>query len=338
MSKAALCVGINEFEHLPKSSWLQGCVNDARDLAGLLETGYGFPDSDISVLLDSQATKERVVAQLNSLLDRAASGELQHIVFTFSSHGTQIPDTSDDEADRLDEAFACYDINNSGDSWDPATVISDDELFSLFARLPDGVLMDVVLDTCHSGTGLKSLDLLPGRRPRFLPAPTARGVAATEFSEPRALRDLVKAGRGVKPVLLAACRADQTAADAYPGGPLQRRLHLQLHQGRQGRRHPGPGGHPEAGQQGPQGRRVRPGRPAGRHDGGAEGSLGKLTEAHSRRSSSGWKVAAGILIPASLLMISSFSCCHSASMTGLSAAKHSLPPSSKRSSPPPRTV
>ncbi|MDQ0075221.1 caspase family protein [Arthrobacter oryzae] len=218
MSKAALCVGINEFEHLPKSSWLQGCVNDARDLAGLLQADYGFAEADISILLDAQATKEQVVAQLNSLLDRAASGELQHIVFTFSSHGTQIPDASDDEADRLDEAFACYNINNSGDTWDPATVISDDELFTLFARLPDGVLMDVVLDTCHSGTGLKSLDLLPGRRPRFLPAPTARGVAATEFSDTRALRDLVKAGRGVKPVLLAACRADQTAADAFLEG------------------------------------------------------------------------------------------------------------------------
>jgi hypothetical protein len=218
MSKAALCVGINEFEHLPKSSWLQGCVNDARDLAGLLQADYGFAEADISILLDAQATKEQVVAQLNSLLDRAASGELQHIVFTFSSHGTQIPDVSDDEADRLDEAFACYNINNSGDTWDPATVISDDELFTLFARLPDGVLMDVVLDTCHSGTGLKSLDLLPGRRPRFLPAPTARGVAATEFSDTRALRDLVKAGRGVKPVLLAACRADQTAADAFLEG------------------------------------------------------------------------------------------------------------------------
>ena len=218
MSKAALCVGINEFEHLPKSSWLQGCVNDARDLAGLLQADYGFADADISILLDSQATKEQVVTQLSSLLDRAASGELRHIVFTFSSHGTQIPDTNDDEADRLDEAFACYNINNAGDSWDPATVISDDELFALFARLPDGVLMDVVLDTCHSGTGLKSLDLLPGRRPRFLPAPTARGVAATEFKDTRALRDLVKAGSGVKPILLAACRADQTAADAFLEG------------------------------------------------------------------------------------------------------------------------
>ncbi|MBT2596807.1 caspase family protein [Arthrobacter sp. ISL-72] len=218
MSKAALCVGINEFEHLPGSSWLQGCVNDARDIAGLLRANYGFAESDITMLLDSQATKEQVVARLSSMLDRAAAGELQHIVFTFSSHGTQIPDTSDDEADRLDEAFACYDINNSGDSWDPATVISDDELFALFARLPDGVLFDVVLDTCHSGTGLKSLDLLPGRRPRFLPAPTPRGVAATEFADTRALRDLVKTGQGVKPVLLAACRADQTAADAFLEG------------------------------------------------------------------------------------------------------------------------
>jgi metacaspase-1 len=218
MSKAALCVGINEFKHLPKSSWLQGCVNDAGDLAALLEARYSFAPSEITVLRDAQATKEAVVAGLNGLMDRAASGELDHIVFTFSSHGTQIPDTDDDEADRLDEAFACHDINSSGDAWDANTVISDDELYTLFARLPDGVLMDVVLDTCHSGTGLKSLDLLPGRRPRFLPAPTARGVAATEFHDTRALRDLVKSGRGVKPVLLAACRADQTAADAYLDG------------------------------------------------------------------------------------------------------------------------
>jgi hypothetical protein len=218
MSKAALCVGINEFKHLPKSSWLQGCVNDAGDLAGLLESQYSFAPSDITVLSDAQGTKEQVLAELNGLIDRATAGELDHIVFTFSSHGTQIPDTNDDEADRLDEAFACYDINSSGDSWDPNTVISDDELFTLFARLPDGVLMDVVLDTCHSGTGLKSLDLLPGRRPRFLPAPTARGVVATEFHETRALRDLVKSGRGVKPVLMAACRSDQTAADAYLDG------------------------------------------------------------------------------------------------------------------------
>lgn len=218
MSKAALCVGINKFKFLPQSSWLQGCVNDADDLSTLLADQYSFKSGDITILKDAKATKKAVMAEINSLVDKSVAGTADHLVFTFSSHGTQIPDTSGDEADRLDEAFACYDINNTGDAWDPATVISDDELSAAFARLPEGVLMDVVLDTCHSGTGLKSLDLLPGRRPRFLPAPTPRAVITTEFNDSRTLRDLVKAATSSKPVLMAACRSDQTAADALIDG------------------------------------------------------------------------------------------------------------------------
>lgn len=218
MSKAALCVGINEFKFLPQASWLNGCVNDAEDLAGMLEKDYGFDRSAITVLRDAGAAKKTVMAELNKLVDAAVSGAANHIVFTFSSHGTQIPDNSGDEDDSLDEAFACYDINDAGDSWDPDTVISDDELAAAFSRLPEGVLMDVVLDTCHSGTGLKSLDLIPGRRPRFLPAPTPRAVVANEDLETRTLRDLVKAAKLSTPVLMAACRSDQTAADALMEG------------------------------------------------------------------------------------------------------------------------
>ncbi|MFJ4260952.1 caspase domain-containing protein [Paenarthrobacter nicotinovorans] len=218
MDKAALCVGINKFKYLPQSSWLQGCVNDAEDLAALLGDSYGFPASQITVLRDAKATKKAVLAEINTLVDAAVAGTVQQLVFTFSSHGTQIPDTSGDEEDSLDEAFACYDINNAGDAWDAGTVVSDDELAAVFARLPDGVLMDVVLDTCHSGTGLKSLDLIPGRRPRFLPAPTPRAVMAHEDLETRTLRDLVKTAKLSTPVLMAACRSDQTAADALMDG------------------------------------------------------------------------------------------------------------------------
>ncbi|WP_458109095.1 caspase family protein [Arthrobacter sp. R3-55] len=218
MSKAALCVGINKFKFLPQASWLNGCVNDAEDLASLLEKQYGFDGSSITVLRDAKAVKKTVMAALNALVDAAVAGTATHIVFTFSSHGTQVPDTSGDESDRLDEAFACYDINNSGEDWDVDTVITDDELATLFARLPEGVLMDVVLDTCHSGTGLKSLDLLPGRRPRFLPAPTPRAVIANESKDIRSLRDMVKTARLSAPVLMAACRSDQTAADAFIEG------------------------------------------------------------------------------------------------------------------------
>ena len=151
-------------------------------------------------------------------------------MFSFSSHGTQVPNNAGDkdEPDGLDEAFACYDIRQQGDSWDRSTVIVDDELRDLFGTLPEGVLLEVFLDTCHSGSGLKDLDdvmqaMLLGRRPRFLPPPTPTGLIkarAIREATPRqvdrkALVELTKGPRGSsKPVLFAACRPAQTAADA----------------------------------------------------------------------------------------------------------------------------
>jgi hypothetical protein len=223
-TRAALCVGINNFENLPQSSWLHGCVNDANDLAGLLREQYGFASDDVSVLVDAEASKKAVLEALTGLVERAESGNLDQIVFTFSSHGTQIPDTNGDEADSLDECFACYDIDSAGDSWNKDTVIVDDELHGLLLRLPAASRMDVVLDTCHSGTGLRALDLIPGRRPRFLPPPTPdglRNVEALETTKKQSLKELsqrTNGGGGGQAVLMAACRDDQTATDAFIEG------------------------------------------------------------------------------------------------------------------------
>lgn len=215
----ALCVGINDFQNLPRGSWLNGCVNDANDFAQMLGAGYGFADGQIEVLTDAAATKAAVMGRLGEAMDRAAADGLKHLVFTFSSHGTQIPDASGDEADQADEAFATYDLDQAGDQWDPATLISDDELHDLISRAGPGVLVEVVLDTCHSGDGLKALDLLPGRRPRFVPPPTPIGLERTATADPRAFRDLVsRSARGTRPVLLAGCRSDQTSADAVFDG------------------------------------------------------------------------------------------------------------------------
>lgn len=219
MAKRALCVGINEFANLPMASWLNGCVNDATDMAAMLRR-RGFTGRATTVLADSAATKSAVLGALTKLVGTAKAGD--HIVFSFSSHGTQVPDRDGDEPDRADECFACYDLAQQGNQWDRSTVIVDDELRALFAGLAKGVLVEVFLDTCHSGTGLKPLDLLSGRRPKFLPPPTAIGY-----------RQLGRADRGggvsgamkgvpaaLRPVLYAGCRDDQTSADAtFDGRP-----------------------------------------------------------------------------------------------------------------------
>jgi len=228
MTSRALCVGINEFASLPQTSWLHGCVNDANDIAKALRP-LGFTARATTVLTDAGATKKAVMTALTTLVDTAKAGD--HLIFTFSSHGTQVPNEpgGDDEPDGLDEAFACHDIRQKGDQWDRDTVIVDDELRDLFARVPAGVLLEVLLDTCHSGTGLRDLEeimqaQLLGRKPRFLPAPTRRGlertreiraVAPVRTVDRKALVELTRSrSTASKPVLFAACKPDQTASDA----------------------------------------------------------------------------------------------------------------------------
>jgi metacaspase-1 len=227
MTRRALCVGINEFKSLPMSSWLSGCVNDADDISKALKK-LGFTARTTTVLRDRDATKKKVMTALTDMVEKSVPGD--HLVFTFSSHGTQVPSMPDDpdEPDGLDEAFACHDIKQDGDSWDRKTVIVDNELRDVFTKVPEGVLVEVLLDTCHSGTGLKDLDdiqqaMLLGRRPRFLPPPTPRGlnkardIRATTGGavDRKKLLDLGNVPKGTaKPVLFAACRPDQTASDA----------------------------------------------------------------------------------------------------------------------------
>jgi hypothetical protein len=214
MTAKALCVGINKFAHLPQASWLNGCVNDALDMAAFLERRPEFAGGHIKILKDTAATKAKVMGALKDLI---ADEDVDHIVFTFSSHGTQVPDKNGDEVvDHVDEAFACHDLKQKGRDWDRNTVIVDDELKELFDTVRKGVLVEVILDTCNSGTGLKALDLLQGRRPRFIPPPTPLGIRRLERkADPKGLQTEIKAvPAGIRPVLFAACRADQLSSDA----------------------------------------------------------------------------------------------------------------------------
>ena len=165
MSKKALCVGINDYPY-GSGNDLNGCVNDAKDWAGLLTNKFGFASSDVKVLLDAEATKANIMAALTGLVTGAKSGDL--LVFTNSSHGTYLADTSGDE-EKYDEAMCPYDC-------DDGNLIVDDELRELFGKLADGVRLTVISDSCFSGTVTRVAysDILPGlktpddRRVRFL--------------------------------------------------------------------------------------------------------------------------------------------------------------------------
>ena len=217
MGKKALCVGINDFKNYPSAA-LNGCVNDSEEMKDVLKTFLGFTDADIVTLTDEKATKANIMENLNAMVVGAREGRYSFLVFSFSSHGTQVPDLSGDEPDRADEAFCPHDLAQEEGKWDPDHIISDDELHNLFTKLPENVLLEVFLDTCHSGTGLKSIDLLLDRRPRYLPPPSLEAFKEIEERHSRGLvKSLMEKGI-IHHILWTGCRSDQTSADAIIGG------------------------------------------------------------------------------------------------------------------------
>jgi len=216
-NRKALCVGINHFKNYPSAA-LQGCVNDANDMSTLLQKYLGFKSGDITVLHDAQATKAAIMSNLKAMVEGAKAGKYSYLAFSLSSHGTQVPDVSGDEDDRADEAFCPHDLAQAGNQWDKKHIITDDELRDLFIQLPANVLLEVYLDTCHSGTGIKAIDLLLDRKPRYLPPPSMEAFEQVEGRRPRGLsRGLLEKGI-VHHILWAGCRADQTSADANIAG------------------------------------------------------------------------------------------------------------------------
>ena len=229
--KKALLVGINKFANYSQFT-LNGCVNDAKDMADLYKDLLGFKNSEITMLTDAQATKAKIMANLKAMVADAKVGKLGYLVFSLSSHGTQMNDSSGDEPDGKDEAFVPHDIAEKGGSWDPSHIISDDELHDLFLQLPANVLLEVYLDTCHSGSGLRGAEFgLYAPRARYIAPPEHEFGKKTArmrgFTLRRRPSSKAKAGAasvskeavaGAHHILWTGCKANETSADAYFNG------------------------------------------------------------------------------------------------------------------------
>jgi metacaspase-1 len=212
MVKKALCVGINNFKNYPSNA-LQGCINDANDMEALLIKYMGYSPVDIVKLTDTTATKVNIMKSLKEMVEGAKAGKYDGIIFSMSSHGTQVPDTSGDEPDKVDEAFCPHDLATKGNVWDPDHIILDDELHDLFVQLPETVSLEVYLDTCHSGSGLKAIEMLQDRKPRFMPPPSLDAFQEVEGKISKGASSLTDEGK-TQHILWSACKPEQTSADA----------------------------------------------------------------------------------------------------------------------------
>ena len=214
MKKHALLVGINNYS---KINDLQGCINDVTNVRSILKTYFGYTNSDIRVLTDDRATKKNILDRLEKMVIDSKSGD--SLIFHFSGHGSQIRDREGDELnDHMDELICPCDMN-----WDDG-FITDDMLRAILDQLPKGVKMEILLDSCHSGTGTREFG--PG---------SFEGFGESCFANDRYARppvdiecriqgdeDKLKPVRAFRTdteiilnhVLWAGCKDNQTSADA----------------------------------------------------------------------------------------------------------------------------
>jgi hypothetical protein len=213
MPKKAFCVGINDYPY--DGSDLNGCVNDARAWAEVLISHYDFLPADVKLITDAEATKARMIAGIKDLLTGARSGDV--LVFTNSSHGTYIADSSGDEPSYA-EAMCPYDVADA--------VLLDDELRELFAELPQGVRLTVISDSCFSGTVTRAIvsEVLPGilktpddRRVRFLNPALRGGIVLPNPWKAQPKRQKYAESK-MREVLLSGCTDKEYSYDALIGG------------------------------------------------------------------------------------------------------------------------
>ncbi len=166
MADKAFLNGINNYKYV---SDLRGCVNDVAEMESLLMDACGFSKTNIRTRTDNRVTKDEIKSGWKWLLRGAKAGD--RLVFHFSGHGSYTVDQDGDEQDdHRDELLCLYDMD-----WDDAeSYLLDDELWEMTHEVPEGVLLTVILDSCHSGTGtraimppgsLRSAELVPEKLP-----------------------------------------------------------------------------------------------------------------------------------------------------------------------------
>lgn len=218
MARKALLVGINDYAPVgPGGPDLRGCVNDVYDMANTLNALGIVPavPANLRILTDSRATRANIIEGLQWLIKNPEEGDL--LIFYYSGHGSRVADINGDELDSQDETICPHDFATAG-------MIKDDDLRASFSALFPGVNLEVILDSCHSGSGTR--DRLEDVTIRYVEPPLDYGffVDANPWLPVRGILKAAKGEReavivpGLNHVLWAGCRDNQTSAEASVDG------------------------------------------------------------------------------------------------------------------------
>jgi len=158
----AVLVGINKYKHLPP---LKYAVNDAREIYRYLVEVNRVPREQIWLLLDEDATLDRLRSVLGTQLRRQAAKEDTVLVF-LAGHGATERDATSPDGDGLEK----YLLPHNADPKDLyATALPMHEVARVFQRISAERLV-FLADTCYSGASGGRTVPVTGTRATLSPA------------------------------------------------------------------------------------------------------------------------------------------------------------------------
>ncbi|MEM6678293.1 MAG: caspase family protein [Pseudomonadota bacterium] len=181
-SAYALLVGVSDYDESIGLSDLRGPANDVRLLRDVLNERGDFT---IRVLADGVEgaeipTRDAILNAMDGLAETVIDGDFVYI--HFSGHGTQQADRGGDETDGMDEVFLPSDTARAapGTAVIPNAIVDEEIGQRIAAMRARGADVWFVLDSCHSGSGLRAGS--PRVASRFVD-PAVLGVAQTALPE-----------------------------------------------------------------------------------------------------------------------------------------------------------
>lgn len=183
--RVALLQGINKY---PNSSHnLNGCINDIKLAQSKLE------NFQIREFINNKVTRRSTKEQLEYVIANSVKNDT--IIWQYSGHGSRVKDQDGDEHDGYDETLYLYDGN-----------LIDDEINIILQKIPDGVTMLIILDSCFSGTATRGINI---NKVRYVES--KRTIGRTR----RIKKALPKSGNWM---VISACQEHESAYDAYING------------------------------------------------------------------------------------------------------------------------
>lgn len=201
--RRALLIGINKYIHVPR---LNGSLNDVETMRQVLTSHLGFLPQHVTTVTDEAATRAGILAALERLVRETGPRDIVYL--HYSGHGSQVQDFNGDEQDdRLDETLIPQD-GRGGTVPD----ITDDELDEIVSRLQARSAL-IVLDSCHSGTATRGVEL----QTRSVPPDTRLDLYRKAAPQTRGIVPLMTD----RYVLMTGAASHQSALD----GPVDGRYH-----------------------------------------------------------------------------------------------------------------